>query len=735
LTPFRIRITTIILIYPLSFVKQIFVDKIAFYIMIIYKVIKYILPIIISIPFLISFPQFIYSQVALDVDRATRETDRFIKEQEIIEEKLKTIPEKLPVPELPEPAKKEGERGFFLKKINLAGVESFSLNIFSPLLAKYENKEVTFSKLDTLCKQIEREYLSRNVIAAVFVPPQDIQEGIVNLQVVEAKMGELLIQEHKYFKKSRLDYYWRIPQGRTLHYDRISKSIQMMNKNPDRQVKAALHAGKKAGTTDIILSPETQFPVHLIGSFDKEGVTSTGKARSGFGLRHNNFLGFDDTFLMGYTRGNDFYGNYIYHSLPLSANGTTLLYGFNRSWSKPQKEYADYGMKSIAEGVTLSLHQDIYKKDEYKGEISVGFDADDKTTIMNTGTYNRDRLRVINLGGSFIWRGFGSTTTFIPKFSQGLNAFGASSSGNTLASRGAKSTFSKFNFGIQQRRILPFNLQGNLKFNAQVCSTKLTPQEELALGGIDSVRGYPNNDYLADNGAAVSTELLIPSFFIPKGLRLPFASEGLKETVTWVSFLDYGYGMRRGALPTEKRAINLLGIGAGFRVRVFDQALLRLEWGFPVASNHPVTEGGRSRFHFSVDLQEKLPEELERIRKMLEEEHIRQWAWDLANEELGVTGSPIKAKLERYLRRAEDSYKEGKLRESKEYYEKVAMISKALYQQAESYVKGCLGQQKELKDSLKKAEAYYKEGRFLEAKKIWEKVISQAKPQPLVLEF
>jgi hemolysin activation/secretion protein len=579
-----------------------------------------------------------YSQI--DVEKATRETDR-LGQKEKIEEKLRQPPSEKP-PEIkpPEAPVAKEEQKFFVKKINLEGCETFSPQDFSSSIAKYENRELTLSDLSILAREIEQGYLKRGVIAPVFLSPQEIKEGVVTLQVVEARMGDLQIQEHKYFKKKRLNYYWKIPAGEILHYDKISQGVQLMNKNPDRLVRAALRRGKKPGTTDVLLTPQTRFPVHLTASFDNEGSASTGKGRTGLGIRHNNFLGLEDTVLAGYSFGNYFDGIYAYHSLPLNYNGASLLYGYSRSESKPTKEYAPYGIKSEVKDTSISLHQDLYQKDEYLGEVFLGFEAKDKTVRTNDGPYNRDRLRIFNLGANLIRRDLKSTTSISPELSQGVAAFGASKRHNPLASREAKSTFSKFNLDIQQRRVLPWNLQANLKFKTQIASTKLTPQEEFSLGGIDSVRGYPSGDYSADNAILSSAELLIPSLFIPKSWRLPYAQQSLREQTTALVFVDYGWGKRRGPAAFEKKSADLLGIGVGLRFNLFDQAILRLEWGFPVASNRPITEAGHSQFHFSVDFQEKLPGEIERIRKLRE-------AAKKNREEALITQKEIKERQEK----------------------------------------------------------------------------------------
>jgi len=541
-----------------------------------------------------------YSQTALE--QAVRESDIMKEELKAKREQLKKVPEKAPEIEIKERPPLKEEKKFFVKKINLVGCESFSPQDFSVLTNKYENKEVTFTELDNLCKEIEQEYIKRGIVAAVFIPQQEIINQTITLQVVEARMGELQINDHKYFKKNRLSYYWKVKQDEILRYDKVSQSLQEMNKNPDRKVRAVLHAGKKPRTTDVLLEPKTTFPVHLISSYDREGVIASGKSRTGVGFKHNNLLGLDDTLIGGTTFGNDFNGEYAYHSIPITGRGTNLIYGYSHSSTRPKKDVTEFGIKSLSDSYSISLHQDIFKKADYLGDVYAGFEANDKTIKVSSEPANRDRLRIFNIGTSLQLRSFGSVTIINPEVFQGVDAFGASQNHNPMASRGAHSLFTKFNLALLHKRILPFGLQTNLKFKSQVSSTKLTPQEEFNLGGIDSVRGYPAADYQADNGINTSIEILSPAFFLPRDWKCAISKEPLRDIITPLIFVDYGWGMRRGALPTEKREVSMLGAGAGIRFKLFNKAYLRLEWGFPLG-DRPLTQGGHSQFHFAVDFE------------------------------------------------------------------------------------------------------------------------------------
>ncbi len=535
-----------------------------------------------------------------NIDQAAREVDRL--STKALEYALPPPPQKPPEIDIEHPpVEQEAETKFFIQNIILEGCESFSSEEFAPAIFQYENKETTLSELNQLAKEIEQEYLNRGIIAAVFIPPQEIKDQTIILQVVEARMGKLGIEDHKYFKKSRLAYYWQIPKGEILRYDQISKSIELMNKNSDRQVKSVLHAGKEPGTSEILLSPTTHFPLHLTSSFDNEGSISTGRARIGAGGRHNNFLGFDDSLILGETFGKDFGSMYIYHTVPISNQGTSVLYGYSFSVAEPKKDLTSSTVKSTAGNSTFSLHQDLFRKGERYGEVFAGFDAKDKTIITSTGTYSRDRLRILNAGFSVNYAGVQSTTLIKPTLYQGINGFGARRR-SVLTSREAGNTFTKLTLNVNHKRNLPFHLQTNANFAGQYCNEKLTPQEEFYLGGIDSVRGYPSGDFLADNAVQTNLELLIPSFFIPAQFKLPFDKNTLRNEITLVAFYDYGYGMKRNPENTEGGSANFMSLGGGVRINLYAKSLLRLEWGVPVA-DRTITESSKTRFHFSVESQ------------------------------------------------------------------------------------------------------------------------------------
>jgi hemolysin activation/secretion protein len=225
---------------------------------------------------------------------------------------------------------------------------------------------------------------------------------------------------------------------------------------------------------------------------------------------------------------------------------------------------------------------------------------------------------MLRIGGRFMLKGERSRTRVEPEFSQGLNILGARSS--DLTSRGASNVFSKVKLTVEHKIALVSDISLGMEATALYGFEKLTPQEELVLGGIDSVRGYPYGDYYADRGILANVELLVPPSFLPDDIKLPYAQNPLKKDVVGVLFFDYGFGYRRGGRDGEKTSDVMASVGTGLRIQLFNQAYLRLEWGVPLKfADDPISESATVRLHMTFNFEDRFHREFDRINKLIKE--------------------------------------------------------------------------------------------------------------------
>jgi len=133
----------------------------------------------------------------------------------------------------------------------------------------------------------------------------------------------------------------------------------------------------------------------------------------------------------------------------------------------------------------------------------------------------------------------------------------------------------------------------------QIADRTLPSSEQFQLGGSNSVRGYPEGDYLSDIGFSFSFDWVLPMPFLPKEYKLPYSDTPLRDQIHPVLFMDVGAGRLMKTLPGERKSKVLMGIGGGFRINLYDSVSVKVEWAGHVA-DQPTPGTGPSTFYLTV---------------------------------------------------------------------------------------------------------------------------------------
>jgi hemolysin activation/secretion protein len=150
------------------------------------------------------------------------------------------------------------------------------------------------------------------------------------------------------------------------------------------------------------------------------------------------------------------------------------------------------------------------------------------------------------------------------QFSFGIDAFGA-----TINDSGTDGSFFSWQGQFQWVQQLSPRLLLLTRVDAQLTPDSLLSPERFSLGGVDTVRGYVQNQLVADNGILGSMELRIPLTADPSLLQL-------------TPFVDVGTAWNERS-PDPDRS-TLVGVGLGLRLLLDNRLSLRLDYGIPVIS-------------------------------------------------------------------------------------------------------------------------------------------------------
>jgi hemolysin activation/secretion protein len=138
---------------------------------------------------------------------------------------------------------------------------------------------------------------------------------------------------------------------------------------------------------------------------------------------------------------------------------------------------------------------------------------------------------------------------------------------------------------------LPYGMEAYGRIVAQVSPDPLVSNEQLSLGGVDTVRGYYESEALGDFGGAGQVELRSPS--------LSRYVHGPLTAVRVHAFLDAGAAAIHDPLPGQAASAALASVGVGARFRLYDHLSGAVEDAVPL-HNGPVTHAGTNRVLFSL---------------------------------------------------------------------------------------------------------------------------------------
>jgi len=541
--------------------------------------------VLLSIVFIVSFSLPLFAETVEQVQKAGKEVE---KEKEL-REKIEKAPAKAEVeqPAAPAPAAPvPGEGKVLVKTITITGVTLLPDKVINDIVKSYKGKELTVREMQKVADLITDAYRQKGFITSrAYLPPQKIEQGTLEIRVVEGITGNIDIKGNRYFKTRLYTEKILLKKGESFDYEMLRKGLSKINQLPDRNVKAVLAPGKEPATTDVMLEAKDRLPIHIGLDFDNYGSRYVDRNRARVTLTHNNLLGFDDAFNFQYqlAEGENYRLLALRYLFPLTEG---LKLGFFAADSKIdlQKDFEDVNARGKSRLYSIYATQALINRENIGLDLNVGFDYKDTFNFQSGNETSRDRMRVVKgsldldltdaLGRTLI----GNEVSYgIPDIMAGLEKVDARSS-----RPGAGGKFVKDNLYLLRLQKLPFNATLLWKNQAQFSPYILTAAEQFQIGGIVNVRGYPLAEVVGDRGSSMTWELSMPPYFFPKDIKVPFSKAKFYDAVRIVTFYDWATARLRRPTGTEEKTKTLRGAGCGIRFNLPENFSFRVEVAWPL---------------------------------------------------------------------------------------------------------------------------------------------------------
>ena len=445
------------------------------------------------------------------------------------------------------------------------------------------------------------------VTVQVFTPEQSVDDGVVMLEVLEAKVGLSRVEGARFYDVERVrDAVPALESGEVPEARAFQEQVAALNsRSPDRRVTAELAPGIREGTVDAKLIVEDKLPLH--GNFELNDRFSrdTKRLRSVTNLSYGNLWQREHTIGMSLLNTPQELDQTrvisLNYAAPLTQSDT--LFGYFVDSSSNVAAFNDTGSVGIiGTGNVYGLRwiHLMPPAGEVFNSLTFGVDYKD---FEDTVAAEADGGIVTPIS---YFKGIASYSALMitgnPEVRFSVDANVGFRTGKSIEDEFLDKRFrANANFAFLTSRLSglyrfdPMHAV-SLRLDGQLTEDALISNEQFSLGGVDSVRGYLASQVLTDYGFSGSLEYRLT----------PNLNAYLKD-LDWIggpqaiAFVDGAMGSSYDPLPGVNPKVRLASGGFGFvssARRGLDTAVY-LAW--PFIANQEISAGD-SRIHFRVGM-------------------------------------------------------------------------------------------------------------------------------------
>lgn len=498
--------------------------------------------------------------------------------------------------------------------IHQQGLPGLSTPDFTREIGGFLGRPLTLADLNKIEYVTENWYRSHGYpFLTVNIPPQNISNGIVQVVVTQYKIGEVQVAGNRWFSSSQIKRESGLASGQTLALAKVKTDMDWLNTNDFRSVNAIFSPGATQGTADLTLETKDKIPLYVYSTYDNQGVPSLGRGEWGVGAVWGNAFERAQTLSYQFTRSQT--GQYNAHSLnwtiPLPWRDKLQIFG-SYSQERPDvgagngdfSETGHSGQASIRYIHILPVAE-LSPHVSLATNLQIGYDF--KTSNNNLefggvrvfdGTAEVDQFPII-LNATETDR-YGQTSF---QNQLDLSPGGLTGANNTAAFEmlvpGSCASYYADQMSLARTVFLPNNFSWTGHVWGQFTNHNLMYSEQLALGGMNAVRGYDTSTATGSEGIITQNEFRAPPFSL-LGLAGVKPTSILRDTEQLGVFYDYGHVSQIQNIPNTVNGVDLASVGLDLNSTI--GRYVTVDWDLGWRLRNAPTDGGKNHAFGDISL-------------------------------------------------------------------------------------------------------------------------------------
>jgi hemolysin activation/secretion protein len=522
-------------------------------------------------------------------------------------------------------AQQVNEPRIFIREFRVLGAKDMPKIDVESAVYPFLGPGRTFDDVEGARAALEKAYRDKGFsVAQVIIPDQTGNGGIINLQVMPGKVGELAVKGAKYFLPSHVRKQAQsLAEGKVINFNDVTRDVVALNKLGERRVQPKIEPGFEPGLWNIDLIVEDKSPLH--GSVELNNRNSANTTD----LRLNTSLSYSNLWQKGHSIG------LSYQTSPEDMSEVKVLSGYYIARfagmddfslmlmaTKQDSNVSTLGGVAVAGKGNILGMRGIFTLPSQPGffhSLSVGLDYKAFDQAVQVGT-TTDLTPIYYYPLSATWDGTWlhtrdvegkkedvGETTLTAGLTFGLRGSGSQRSGLDKNRFGADSNFIYLRGDLSHLHKLPRDWELYAKVQGQASDQPLVNSEQFGGGGMGTVRGYLEAEALGDNAIIGTLELRTPSLLKMKRSVKKKNAEGVEEEVEestgdewrFYGFADGGSLTLHDTLPEQQSSFRLASIGLGTELQYREHYHGILEVAMPLTTQS-TTQAHESRVSFRV---------------------------------------------------------------------------------------------------------------------------------------
>jgi hemolysin activation/secretion protein len=403
---------------------------------------------------------------------------------------------------------------FAVTRIEIKGNTRFEAQVLHALIADAEGKSLNLAQLSALADRITEYYHTHHYpLARAILPAQSIKDGVVVIQVLEAKYGKVTLHNQSRVSDSLLQSTLSpLTGGEVIEQTEMDHVLLLMSDVPKIEVHALIKPGEAVGTSDLDVTTLPGPRWSAIASIDDYGNKYTGRTRGGGTVTLvDPFAHGDYVSLAGLSSGEDLnYGRLSYETT-LNGLGTRLggaYSGLHYKLGDGLESLDGHGTAEVASlwakhPLVRSPNADLYLQVQYD-RLTLHDDLQG-SAIQTHRHLDNGSASLTGDARDGLLAGAVSTANLTATYGRVNFEDGAADAADAATAK-TQGSFSKWNLNVARQQQFSAADGVYLSFAGQWTSENLDSSQKMIAGGPYTVRAYDLGVLSGDTGELGTAE-------------------------------------------------------------------------------------------------------------------------------------------------------------------------------------------------------------------------------------